>query len=823
MISRLNSPTIYSNPVTEISELRNESDVEQKLIYPFLTNASYLGLRSEWIRTKEYMTPTAVDKVAGRRAGYFPDYSVWISGIPLLIVEAKDSDTVIEVALREARLYAGEINKRYPPNVNPIGFILACNGAQFGLAPWDSERALICAASDLRPGTEVLDAMRSAVGRGALEESVQKLKVHFEPREYIHVRSFMGGQSRLTEQLGVNEFAEPLFGAITKYFGATSEETPDEVIDRAYVSTDELGAYGEVLETYLKDRAVQRSGNQLKTIQTSKRDASAITTELSKFSQNPAYYSRVQLIIGSVGAGKSTFIRRYYRRLMSREVQERTLWALLNFNFMEPDSNLRDWICESFLKSIADVNQLNLTELEELERIFSHELKRFERGPNKRLRDVDPVEYERRKATYLQELVDEPVQFTECVSRLYSGEKGLGIVVVFDNVDKRSRDDQLAIFEAAQWFKNLTRALVLVNLRDTTFEAHKDEPPLDAFGNAINFYVSPPRFAQVIKKRLELVLDVLPSEVEQRQEYSLSSGARIHYPASRLGQYLLAIYLSLFEHRSSKIGAALEALVAKDVRRALGMFGDLLVSPHIPTNQITTAMVTHGVTRIPEYRIIRSLMRQRYKFYNGASPYIRNVLRADAEHQRPSNFLYADILEYLIRNRKAKIDFNQEGYATVRTVQRKMGSLGYDESDVFSGVQTLADWGLLEPENLVAQELVEDEAVRMHASGFIHMRFFLDREEYLVGVTTDMNFVSRDVAEEIGATWAGYRDPSKISRQGKQKILLSLKGYLRQEYARRCKRHAFYEEMGLGGKSLLSAVDKAVEHISAPQSPGPRR
>ena len=38
----------------------------------------------------------------------------------------------------------------------------------------------------------------------------------------------------------------------------------------------------------------------------------------------------------------------------------------------------------------------------------------------------------------------------------------------------------------------------------------------------------------------------------------------------------------------------------------------------------------------------------------------------------------------------------------------------------------------------------------MHASGFIHMRFFLERTEYLIGVTTNLRFASREAAQDIG-------------------------------------------------------------------------
>jgi hypothetical protein len=43
----------------------------------------------------------------------------------------------------------------------------------------------------------------------------------------------------------------------------------------------------------------------------------------------------------------------------------------------------------------------------------------------------------------------------------------------------------------------------------------------------------------------------------------------------------------------------------------------------------------------------------------------------------------------------------------------------------------------------------------------------------------------------------------------KQKILKFLANDMRFEYARRCKRHAFYDEHGLGGKRAVESIEKA--------------
>ncbi len=86
----------------------------------------------------------------------------------------------------------------------------------------------------------------------------------------------------------------------------------------------------------------------------------------------------------------------------------------------------------------------------------------------------------------------------------------------------------------------------------------------------------------------------------------------------------------------------------------------------------------------------------------------------------------------------------------------------------------------------------------MHASGFIHMRFFLERTEYLIGVTTNLQFASREAAQDIGQLWASQDHRADLNFQAKLKIMKSLSAHMRFEYTRRCRRHAFYEGHGLG-------------------------
>jgi hypothetical protein len=283
------------------------------------------------------------------------------------------------------------------------------------------------------------------------------------------------------------------------------------------------------------------------------------------------------------------------------------------------------------------------------------------------------------------------------------------------------------------------------------------------------------------------------------------------YSATRLGEFLMSIYLSLFE--KADIGGALEALVAKDVRRALGMFADILVSAHIPASEITGAALHSGPARFAEDHILRALMRGRYRIFNDRSLYIHNILSVCRDAKRPSNFLFADILEFLIRNRKQRIDFSVEGYALASTIVNRMEELGYDDEDAFGALAQLVKWGLVEPESLLIDELQPSDAVQVHASGFIHERYLLHRLEYLVGVTADISFASYEVAQEMHVLWSNTSrgEPGYMARK---RVVERLSEYFRGEYERRVRRHAFYADLGFGGFEVVNAVQSVVDRLN---------
>lgn len=109
----LRNRNLWGNPRVHINHdnltLETESDVEQKVVMPLLLGHAYLDIPEKQIFSKQYLAPTVLDKAAGRESGYYPDYTAWMQGFPVLVVEA-----ILRVPCSRGKARRGRAKKRSP-------------------------------------------------------------------------------------------------------------------------------------------------------------------------------------------------------------------------------------------------------------------------------------------------------------------------------------------------------------------------------------------------------------------------------------------------------------------------------------------------------------------------------------------------------------------------------------------------------------------------------------------------------------------------------------------------------------------------------------
>ena len=67
---------------------------------------------------------------------------------------------------------------------------------------------------------------------------------------------------------------------------------------------------------------------------------------------------------------------------------------------------------------------------------------------------------------------------------------------------------------------------------------------------------------------------------------------------------------------------------------------------------------------------------------------------------------------------------------------------------------------------------------------------------------------------DIGSLWSGWNPQYDMSLANKVRILEKLGEYLRLEYQRHTRRHAFYEEYGHGCWHLLQCVENPMPTLT---------
>ena len=259
-------------------------------------------------------------------------------------------------------------------------------------------------------------------------------------------------------------------------------------------------------------------------------------------------------------------------------------------------------------------------------------------------------------------------------------------------------------------------------MRDETYERFKDQPPLDTFRSGVVFHISPPRFVDVVKRRLELSIEYLSQEQSDDRFYEIETGMRIRYSNRDLAIFLKRLYEELFDRRHN-VSRILEAIAGKDVRKALEIFVAIITSGYLSSVTIASNTLGSGEVSIKQSTILRILMRTNRRFFSNESGFVQNIFAYDESSLKPDNFISIEILFFLFNNRKTIGLINVEGYFTCTQVADEMQKLGYVPEDVFIALRYMVKKTLIVTDRMNSSQIEWDDSVRILAAGWYTLEY----------------------------------------------------------------------------------------------------
>lgn len=730
-----------------LSAIKTESDVEQKFVFPLLVSEapSGLGHQPSDVHTKANVKGLAIDK-GERRKVYYPDYVVTVSGLPMLIIEAKMPGSDLSEAFREARLYAGELNSSYPTGLNPCSLIIAVNGERLVAGHTDQAKpTLEMSYDDVEPTSELMGRLARDYGEKAVRDLYHRIVPRFRPQRLWKPRKMVGGSAIQREEVPINGFGATISADFSHIFNPINHEDRVAIAKHGYIPSKRRERYIEPIDRIIR-AATPPSVSQSKTLENTGNPAEILKT----FRSGRKLEQQILLLIGGAGAGKTTFVDYLQEVALPADVKAKTVWVRINMN-PAPISRVEiyDWLRREIIEGLKIAHpKIDFDDIDVLKSVHAPDVNAFRKGVG-RLLERDKQAWNAKLVDILLSLSTDLHKSALALTRYLTTQSGKLFVIVLDNCDKRLRDEQLLMFEAAQWLQREFTGLVVLPLREETYDNHRDEPPLDTALKDMVFRIEPPLFQNILQSRVQMALSSIAAQGSRTLRYALPNGMHVDYPASEQAYYLSSIMRSIFEH-GLHVRRLMVGLSGRNMRRALEIFLEFCTSGHIGEEEFFKIRQSKGQYVLPIRLVTTVLLRLNQRYYNSTHAYLKNLLSVDEHDARANYFTRLMIIRLLVKKMDQFGPKRLKGYEHIGSIRRALSGFGV-EDDVFDReLEALVRGFCVVTEDFRVENLSDEDLVALAPAGLVHEQMMGD-VNYLAAVAEDSWYFSREVAGGIAS------------------------------------------------------------------------
>lgn len=725
------------------SEIITESDVEQKVVMPILTAEVPYGLDipSGNIHTKANIKRFYIGKGSERKL-YYPDYLIAYYGIPLLIIEAKKPGEDLAEAFREARLYANELNSEYSTNSNPLKKVICTDGLNFLIGYFDQHKEVMkFSLYELGQYSQKLKDLQDFCSNDTLSIMAADWERLHNVNRYFKPRRMLGSVSVQHEEIGHNSFGATVTSELSHIFNPSTVEDRKRIAISGYIPSLRRERYPDPIDRVI--RATKAPAQiYAKTFENTSKPY-----ELTKsISSGRELQHQVILIVGGVGVGKTTFIDHLQYVALPQKTRESTLWIRIDMNPAPVTSGeIYDWLRRNIITGCEkNYPDIDFDATSTIKALYSVEINKFRKRRGGLLSED---KYNEALFDFIGEIEKDLHKTANAYLRYCGNERGLLPILVLDNCDKRNRDEQLLMFEVAQWAREEFRCLVILPLRDETYDNYRHQPPLDTALKDLVFRIEPPLFQDVIVRRIQLALNEIAKNDEKNSRFSLPNGMSVDYPASDKAYFLRSILTAIF-HYDRQVRRIILGLSGRSIRRALEIFVEFCTSGHFGENYIFQIKQTKGEFVPPLHVIMRVLLRGNRRFYDSDFAYVKNIFSLNEKDKCPTYFIRLIILRWLKERFQMKGPTSFKGYFPIREIASEFEKFGISEDVVLREAEYLAKGSCIITEDFRDTGITIEHTVKLAPAGFVHLDL-LSSVDVLAAISEDTWFDDENTAKGI--------------------------------------------------------------------------
>ena len=664
----------------------------------------------------------------GTRAGFI-DYKL-LSADYTIIIEAKKVDASFPSPTKNKKLKldgsvlgSGDISKALKQAEDyAIGknadIVVATNGNCWCFYPLRYEKKEDVYATLLFPFDDVRDAETLFDFFACHNVENDSLLELTSEKRFVHENRILETVQDADARIDRNNIADFIAPALDNALYAETLLNDPDKMERCFVTTEARTKFDTVLNMHLAD-AKPITVQPAKRIRKGKESGGIeeIVKQTQSFKSSP-----VTLVIGPVGAGKTTYLK-HFELIKGKDLisKEKSHWVYIDFEEMGKEGNPRSFIYEKLNSYLLAEHPDNPTDYATvIEPAYESEIKALARGPYAKIFTNKTLFNEKVNELIHQDFIKkEP--YVEKVFK-YIGSVSL-CVIVLDNVDLYE-DDKLetSVFSESVAISKKIGCNILVSIRDTTFVKHRNDSIFDAY-ELKKLWLDPPPFKDVLSKRLSYSRHILSN---QKARLNLPNSTTLHIPD--LGVFFDIVQSSILNPQNGKF---LESLSDRNIRKGITLVRNFLTSGHIQADKGIKNYIQGDATfKFPYHELFKGSMLGQWKHFKEERSEAINIYDARFG-SRNLLLIRLHLLKFLYF--KALDDMTVE--VKVEELVEKFSSLGASENALIQSLKELNQSMLINSND--SSEITNSSVVYLTSSGGYYVTILSHRFVYLEAVLHD--------------------------------------------------------------------------------------
>jgi KaiC/GvpD/RAD55 family RecA-like ATPase len=697
----------------------SESDSRAKILDPIFKDC--LGWTEDDITREEHVNKG------------FIDYTFKVDNRPVFVLEAKkvgysfiipealkkrrykisgaiSTDNKISDAINQAHKYSVEIGTTYAIVSNGHQFIIFESFKRCG--KWRDGFCLVFSSlQDIITNFSLFFSILSkqAVIGGSLKRYVAEEVISLEfkrPLDLVHNESAICGK---------NVLAARLTPIIAHIFKDITDDSQIDVLRKCYVRQKQICDTDSIIRSSfdkLPYYAKHYDINWFKETEAGAGEFQLSFEKCNEFLKKEAQLGSVIMLLGGIGAGKTTFVHHFFKIVMAD--REDIVWFYVDFGVSPPDlDKIEGFIFDSIIRNYQERYKKKLEDY-----LISVGLGTINPNSESLLAFFTMLRY-----------------------------KSYTVAIVLDNVDQHSYTSpkyQERVFEYAQHFANKFKIITLLTLREESFFRSTRSGVLDAY-HIPKFHIESPNFEELIRNRINYTLESLDKDEQER----------IRQTISPLGEWkIVRMFFMIINYsirKNRRVGREILRFVndvsGGNMRQALRFINAFMTSGNTDIGEMINIETDlppdtpeYAHYQIPLHHIIKSIVLEDYKYYSSSHSNIMNIFQVNPQ-QTYSHFVHLRILAYLNKRTNYFVALDK-GFVDINQIIEDAESAGMNRKTIENSLSGLSHFGLVEFDNQNKEGYATAQYVRMTATGIYYLEELAHSFPYL-----DLVFMDTPICE----------------------------------------------------------------------------